>query len=165
VYRADWRLAGSGEVFVGKGKVRDTLDVADIQSEDEHDYEMRLPLIGLEPENIVLRESYPSGRVVVDAGRRVPGSEEFTVGNLSAGRPLRVVLRTTNAPFILQVHADGEFVGEWSIQPSGRGWQEATFTIPAQYVRTGTLRVRLSPPEDTPLATHTAYHYWFVQRR
>src|SRR5215217_7007188 len=165
VYRADWRLAGSGEVFVGKGKVRDTLDVADIQSEDEHDYEMRLPLIGLEPENIVLRESYPSGRVVVDAGRRVPGSEEFTVGNLSAGRPLRVVLRTTNAPFTLQVHADGEFVGEWSIQPSGRGWQEATFTIPAQYVRTGTLRVRLSPPEDTPLATHTAYHYWFVQRR
>ena len=164
VYRADWRLAGSGEAFVGEGKVRDTLDVAEIQSEGEHDYEMHLPLIGLEPENIVLRESYPSGRVVVDAGRGVPGSEEFTVGNLSAGRPLSVVMRTTNAPFTLQVYADGEHVGEWSFQPSGSGWQEATFTIPAEFVRSGTLRVRLSLPEDTPLETHTAYHYWFVQR-
>jgi hypothetical protein len=165
VYRADWRLAGSGEAFVGRGKVKDTLDVAEIQSESEHDYEMRLPLIGLELENLVLQESYPGGRVVVDAGRGVPGSEEFTVRNLSAGRPLRVVMRTTSAPFALEVHADGKHVGEWSFQPSGRGWQEATFTIPAEFVSSGSLRVRLSPPQDTPLETHTAYHYWFVQRR
>ncbi len=165
VFKADWSLAHSGETLRGEGTVRDTLDVADLESEREHDYEMRMPLIGLEPENIVLRESYPSGRVVVDAGRGVAGSEELTVGNLSAGRPLRVVMRTTSEPFSLQVHADGEHVGEWGFQPSGRGWQEATFTIPAESVRSGSLRVRLSPPEDAPLETHTAYHYWFVQRR
>ncbi|MEJ7816320.1 MAG: hypothetical protein WKF53_14210, partial [Rubrobacter sp.] len=90
VFKADWSLAHSGETLRGEGTVRDTLDVADLESEREHDYEMRMPLIGLEPENIVLRESYPSGRVVVDAGRGVAGSEELTVGNLSAGRPLRV---------------------------------------------------------------------------
>jgi len=73
-------------------------------------------------------------------------------------------MRTTSAPFSLQVYADGEHVGEWSFQPSGRGWQEATFTIPAEFVRSGSLRLRLSPPEDAPLETHTAYHYWFVQR-
>jgi hypothetical protein len=164
VYRADWTLAGSGDDLAGEGKVKDTLDVAEIQSEGEHDYEMRLPLIGLEPENLVLRESYPSGRAVVDAGRGVPGSEEFTVGNLSAGRPLSVVMRTTSEPFTLQVSADGEDVGEWSFQPSGSGWQETTFTIPAKFVRSGSLRLRLSPPEEALLETHTAYHYWFVQR-
>ena len=166
VYRADWGLARSGETLRGEGTVRDALDVADLASEGEHDYEMRMPLIGLEPESIVLRESYPGGRVVVDAGRGVAGSEEFTVGNLSAGRPVEVVMRTTSEPFSLQVHADGENVGEWNFQPSGSsGWQETTFTIPAESVRSGSLRVRLSPPEDAPLEAHTAYHYWFVQRR
>jgi hypothetical protein len=165
VYRADWGLAGSGEDFAGEGKVKDALDVADVQSEDEHDYEMRLPLIGLEPDNVVLRESYPDGRVVVDAGRGVPGSEEFTVGNLARGRPLEVIMRTTSDPFTLRVHADGERVGEWSFEPSGGGWQETAFTIPAESVRSETLRVRLSPPEDAPLEKHAAYHYWFVQRR
>jgi hypothetical protein len=165
VFQADWGLAHSGETLRGEGTVKDTLDVADLGSERKHDYEMRMPLIGLEPENIVLRGSYPSGRVVVDAGRGVAGSEEFTVGNLSAGRPLEVVMRTTSESFSLQVHADGEHLGEWGFQPSGSGWQETTFTIPAESVRSRSLRVRLSPPEDTPLETHTAYHYWFVQRR
>ena len=165
VYRADWSSAGSGEDFVGGGKVKDKLDVAEIESETEHDYEMRLPSIGLEPANIVLKESYPSGRDVVDAGREVPGSEEFTVRNLSAGRPLRVVMRTTDAPFTLKVRADGEYVGAWSSQPAREGWREVSYTIPAEFVRSEILRVELSPPEDDPLETHTAYHYWFVQAK
>ena len=163
VYLADWSSAGSGEAFTGEGRVRDTLDVAEIESERQHDYEMRLPLIGLEPVNLVLQESYPDGRVVTDAGRGVPGSEEFTVSNLTAGRPLRVVMRTIDAPFSLSVRADGKYVGEWSSQSAGEGWREVSHTIPAEFVRSETLRVELSPPEDNPLETHTAYHYWFIQ--
>ena len=164
VFRADWGLARSGEDFQGEGTVRDALDVADLDSEREHGYEMRMPLIGLEPANIVRRERSPGGEVVVDAGRELPGGEEFTITGLSRNRPVEVVMRTTSAPFTLRVHADGKHVGEWGFQPSGSGWQEATFTIPAESVRSGSLRVRLSPPEDAPLETHTAYHYWFVQR-
>jgi hypothetical protein len=165
VYPADWGLARSGEPFRGEGTVKDTLDVANLGSEREHDYEMRMPLIGLEPANILTRERYRDGDVVLDAGRRLPGGEEFTVTGLSRNRSVEVVMRTTSAPFALQVHADGKDVGEWGFQPSGRGWQEATFAIPAESVRSESLRVRLSPPEDAPLGTHTAYHYWFVQRR
>ena len=75
-------------------------------------------------------------------------------------------MRTTSAPFALQVQADGQEVGQWIFQPSARssGWQQATFRIPAQAVRSGSLRVRLSAPKQAPLETHTAYHYWFVQR-
>jgi hypothetical protein len=164
VFRADWGLARSGETFRGEGQVRDTLDVADLESEREHDYEMRMPLIGLEPANLLTQKRSPDGEVVLDGGRGLPGAEEFTITGLSPNHAVEVVMRTSDAPFTLQVQADGELLGEWAFQPSGSGWQEATFTIPAQSVRSGSLRVRLSPSEDAPLETHTAYHYWFVQR-
>src|SRR5215203_4250329 len=164
VSRADWGLARSGETFRGEGTVRDTLDVADLGSEREHDYEMRMPLIGLEPANFLTRERSPDGEVVLDGGRGLPGAEEFTITGLSPNHLVEVVMRTSDAPFALQVQADGKHVGEWAFQPSGSGWQEATFTIPAQSVRSKSLRVRLSPSEEAPLKTHTAYHYWFVQR-
>jgi hypothetical protein len=73
-------------------------------------------------------------------------------------------MRTESAPFALRVQADGEYLGDWTFQPSGNGWQQATYTIPARSVRSGSLRVRLSPSEDAPLETHTAYHYWIVQQ-
>jgi hypothetical protein len=164
VSRANWDLARSGETFRGEGSVRDTLDVADLGSEREHDYEMRMPLIGLEPANLLTRKRSPDGEVVLDGGRGLPGAEEFTITGLSPNRPVEVVMRTSDASFALQVQADGRHLGEWAFQPSGSGWQEATFTIPAQSVRSGSLRVRLSPSEDAPLETHTAYYYWFVQR-
>jgi hypothetical protein len=164
VFQADWSLAQSGEAFQGEGSVKDTLDIADLGSETEHDYEMHMPLIGLEPANLLTRKRSPDGEVVVDGGRGLPGAEEFTIRGLSRNRPVEVVMRTTSAPFALQVQADGRHVGEWDFQPSGSRWQQAIFTIPAESVRSGSLRVRLSPPEDAPLETHTAYYYWFVQR-
>jgi hypothetical protein len=164
VYQANWSLARRGETFQGEGTVRDTLDVADLTSEREHDYEMRMPLIGLEPANLLTRKRSPDGEVVLDGGRGLPGAEEFTITGLSPNRPVEVVMRTSSAPFALQVQADGEYLGEWAFQPSGSGWQQATYTIPAQSVRSGSLRVRLSPSENAPLETHTAYQYWFVQR-
>ena len=164
VFRADWSLAQSGEAFQGEGSVKDTLDIADLGSETEHDYEMHMPLIGLEPANFLTRKRSPDGEVVVDGGRGLSGAEEFTIRGLSRNRPVEVVMRTTSAPFALQVQADGRHVGEWDFQPSGSRWQQAIFTIPAESVRSGSLRVRLSPPEDAPLETHTAYYYWFVQR-
>jgi hypothetical protein len=164
VFRSDWSLAQSGEAFQGEGSVKDTLDIADLGSETEHDYEMHMPLIGLEPANLLTQKRSPDGEVVVDGGRGLPGAEEFTIRGLSRNRPVEVVMRTTSAPFALQVQADGRHVGEWDFQPSGSRWQQATFTIPAESVRSGSLRVRLSPPEDAPLETHTAYYYWFVQR-
>jgi hypothetical protein len=165
VSRANWGLAHSGETFWGEGTVKDALDIADLASEREHDYEMRMPLIGLEPDNLLTRERSSEGEMVLDGGRALPGAEEFTIRGLSHNHPVEVVMRTTSAPFALQVQADGKHLGEWTFQPSGSSeWQEATFTIPAESVRSGSLRVRLSPPQDAPLETHTAYHYWFVQR-
>jgi hypothetical protein len=98
--------------------VRDALDVADLQSESDHACELRLAAIGLQPASLLTMESYPDGKVVVDGGRGVPGAEEFTVADLSAGRPLEIVMRTTAAPFTLRVSAGGGYVGEWNFAPS-----------------------------------------------
>jgi hypothetical protein len=164
VYQANWSLARRGETFQGEGTVRDTLDVADLTSEREHDYEMSMPLIGLEPANLLTRKRSPDGEMILDGGRGLPGAEEFTVTGLSPNRPVEVVMRTSSAPFALRVQVDGEYLGEWAFQPSGTGWQQATYTIPARSVRSGSLRVRLSPSEAAPLETHSAYHYWFIQQ-
>jgi hypothetical protein len=164
VYQANWSLARRGETFQGEGTVRDTLDVADLTSEREHDYEMSMPLIGLEPANLLTRKRSSEGEMILDGGRGLPGAEEFTVTGLSPNRPVEVVMRTSSAPFALRVQVDGEYLGEWAFQPSGTGWQQATYTIPARSVRSGSLRVRLSPSEAAPLETHSAYHYWFIQQ-
>jgi hypothetical protein len=163
VYEANWDMAGSGEPFAGEGEVRDSLDVAEIEGEEAHDYQTRLPLVGLDTSNILVREYTSNGRLVVDAGRGVPGVEAFTVRNLSTERPMRIEMRTTGAPFTLRVRADGEPAGEWGFEPSGGGWKRASFTIPAELINSESLRVELLPPEDEPMASHTAFHYWFVQ--
>jgi hypothetical protein len=166
VSRADWSLAQSGNTFRGQGSLKDSLDVADLASEKEHDYHLEMPLIGLEPANLLRRERSPEGEMIVDGGRSVQGAEQFTIRGLSPNHPVEVWMRTTSAPFALQVQADGQEVGQWIFQPSASssGWQQATFRIPAQAVRSRSLRVRLSSPKQASLETHTAYHYWFVQR-
>lgn len=163
MYRADWSLARSGASFRGEGEVRDTIDVADIQSEEQHDYQARTPLVGLAPSNLLLRQEYPDGDVVTDAGRQVPGSEEFVVSGLSPGRPLTVVMRTTSAPFDLRVRADGRYAGRWVFQSTASGWLDVSYTIPAEYVNSESLRIELLPSKDAPLVPHAPYYYWFAQ--
>ena len=165
IYKANWRLANSGENPVEtKGRIKDSLDVAELKSEAEHGYEMKFPQIGLKPDNALVREFYPNGKEVVDAGRVVPGTEKFTVKNLEPGRPVEISMRTTGASFDLNVMADGKQAGTWSFQSPGSGWHETSFAVPADLVKSGKLRVELRPPKDTPLANHTAFHYWFIQK-
>ena len=165
IYKANWRLVNSGESPVETGgKIKDSLDVAELKSEAGHGYEMKFPQIGLKPDNALVREFYPNGKEVVDAGRVVPGTEKFTVKNLEPGRPVEISMRTTGASFDLNVMADGKQAGTWNFQSPGSGWHETSFTVPADLVKSGKLQVELRPPKDTPLANHTAFHYWFIQR-
>jgi hypothetical protein len=165
VYKADWSLVNSGETppEATKDAVRDSLDVAELHSEDAHGYEMQFPEVGLEPDNVLVREFYPDGREVVDAGRAIAGTETFIARNLTPGEPVEIVMRTTGASFDLRVFANGKKAGNWNFQSPGSGWHEATFTVPADLVRAGELKIELRPPEDAPLAKHTAFHYWFIQ--
>lgn len=166
VYEANWGLANSGEqpATVTKDIVKDSLDVADLTSEEEHGYTMEFPEIGLKPDNTLVREFYPEGREVVDAGRAVPGTETFEVKNLTPGQPVDIVMRTTGSSFDLHVLAGGKKAGVWNFQSPGSGWHETSFTVPADLIRSEELQVELRPPNDAPMTKHTAFYYWFVQR-
>ncbi len=184
-FKADWALARSGDLSrsggfpegTPQGRVRDTLDVADLESEREHDHEIRMVQIGLQPDSLLRRGSYPNGGRVADGGRRITGDESFTARNLTPGRPLTIVMRTsateptepTGEPPVLRVSVDGRDAGEWDFRATGGGgpggdWQEPSFTVPAELVRSASVRIELlSFGRHAPYGSHAPFHYWFVQ--
>ena len=178
-YEANWTLARSGDLpkEATGGSVRDAIDVADLASEEEHGYEMRMSRAGLQPGSLLERGTYPSGEPVADGGRRITGDEAFTVRNLTPGRPLTIVARTSAAelgantedPPILRVSVDGRDAGEWDFRHTAGGdsdgeWRESSFAVPAELVRSGSVRVELlSSGRYAPYRSHAPFHYWFVQ--
>lgn len=168
VYKANWKYVHSGRLPQNEpaGNIKDTLDVADLTSEGQHDYKMHLAQVGMQPGSALEKFKYPNGRTVVDGGRAINGSESFTVHNLSPNQEMKIVMRTTNTPFTLKVLVDGEDTGEWRFNPQGKGWHEPSYTIPAKYIRSDSLRIQLLPILPiglAPLQTYTPFHYWFIQ--
>ena len=164
VWKADWSMANSGDLpLLAKEGVRDTLDVAELESEREHGYELLMPQPGLQPESTLARLSYAEGQVVADGGRRISGAESFTVRDLSPGRPLKIVMRTAagemvGEPARLRVVVDGKGAGEWTLNPESGDWQEPSFTVPAELVRSDTVRIEIASPDR-----RAPFHYWFLQ--
>jgi hypothetical protein len=165
VHEADWSLAHSGELprSVPEKEIRDSLDVADLKSEEDHDYALRMNQPGLQPESTLDRLAYANGELVADGGRRIFGTETFTVHDLTPGRSLEVVTRTTAGellenPPTLQMRVDGREAGEWKPQPTAGDWQEPSFTIPAELVRSKSARIELSSYD-----AHAPFYYWFSQ--
>lgn len=165
VWRADWSMANSGTLplLLPRQSVRDTLDIAGLESEQDHGYELRMPQVGLQPESVLARLAYTNGEVVADGGRRISGTESFTVRNLSPGRPLRIVMRTAvgemvGEPARLRVVVDGREAGEWTLDPENGDWQEPTFMVPAELVRSNTVRIEL-----LSFDRRAPFHYWFLQ--
>ncbi|HWL89596.1 MAG TPA: hypothetical protein VNO21_27520, partial [Polyangiaceae bacterium] len=79
-YRAEWSFAGSGELPWSAGTepndLLDTLDVADLESEAEHDYDLASTRDG---QNLARFEAAPNGRPVADGGRAGRRVERFVM--------------------------------------------------------------------------------------
>lgn len=164
VYRADWRLAGSGDrppAGSDLGDIKDYLDVGDLSSEDAHGYEARMAQPALQPDTVLRREGD-----VVDSGRVIVGGERFTVGGLEPGDPVTIGSRTlaTGVERALRVRVNGEDVGTWRHR-RGDGWTTATFTIPGDAVTSSSVTVELGPvrPLLSPYPEYTSFGYWFAQ--
>lgn len=163
-WKADWSAANSGDLprLHPAENIKDTLDVAELGSERDHDYKLRMSQPGLQPESTLARLAYPNSEIVADGGRRISGSESFTVDNLSPGEPLKVVQRTAagemNGPARLRVSVDGKEAGEWTLNSTNGDWQEPSFTIPAGLVRSETVRIEITSPDR-----RAPFYYWFSQ--
>jgi hypothetical protein len=154
VYRANYGLLGSGEQpWTVLGASRDRLDVADLESERDHDYD----LAGAhEGEQIFRQGTAPSGLPVADGGRGWRKRERFTVA-LKEGTESHAIVRL-EAPqtMKLRVVANGATLSDLDV-PEGE-WAELGFTIPANMTKSRTT-IELRSVQET--ATFTTFHYWF----
>jgi len=154
-YKADYSRLGSGEApwTFGLAAIAplDVLDVADLESEASHAYE----LLGAEDGEEVLEQGEsPDGREVVDGGRKGRVRERFKIGDGVKGAVRGVVRLQASESTDVHVLVNGEEKASFEVDPPA--WVEKTFALSG--VQPGST-VELVP--DT--GTLTTFHYfWFA---
>jgi hypothetical protein len=153
-YTADWSALGSGEQpwTRGIGEVIDVLDVADLESEEAHEYE----LLGARDGEEVAREGIaPEGEQVIDGGRSRRSVERF-VAHLRRGVAVRGVVRLEGRPgSSVRVLANGEPIAAFDVGDDD--WVERSFDLPARIAAVRTpLELRVAG------GVISTFHYWFV---
>ena len=151
VSEARWDQLGTGEApWTPLLEIADAVDVADLESEKDHAYEL---LGARDGEEKVEESSAPStGALVLDGGRTQRTTDRFVV-TLPPEGVVDAVARvesTTEAHLTLAV--DGAEIGKADLEPGS--WTEVTFQIPREL--RGKRIVTLT--SDVPITT---YHYWF----
>ena len=155
-YEADYSLLGSGErawsLPAGSTpEPLDSLDVADLDSEQAHGYEL---LGAPDGEEILTRDTAPDGTTVVDGGRRERERERFHV-RLDSEHTSRGVVRLEATELTrVVVRVDGEEGASFLVEPGG--WKEVAFPLPHARPEA---TIELAP-ESGKLTT---YHYWFTK--
>jgi heme exporter protein D len=146
VYEARWDYLGTGEKpWTPLGAIADAVDVADLESERAHDYEL---LGARENEQAAEEGNSPDGAVVIDGGRTNRTRERFAVKLSSRGRGVARV--QSQVPVQLRVMGDGDTLTVLALEPGA--WTELAFDVPRP-VR----QIEVSS-EGGPF---TSFHYWF----
>jgi hypothetical protein len=152
VYEADDSLLGTGELpWTPSLDVYDALDVADLESEAAHHYEL---LGARDGEEVIAVEPAPGdsdGKKVADGGRTNRAGERFSVDIPAATPSLGTVRLLSTGATRVQVLSDGANVAE--LQPEERTWGEYAFLL----AKTGRQTIELRADGGTM----TVFHYWF----
>jgi len=174
VWRADWRLAGSGDRFyqpdilsrtIGLELV-DKLDVADLDDEAAHhvtwwekDYRPGFPT---EVWQLIYRT--PPHREVLDGGRLVTGGIAFEV-ETRPGDPLWIVARLHALERgVVRVEVNGVDVGSWAYPPMPGQWLETLFRVPAEQILSTRAHIVLSLQGNGLVSPrYPPYYFWFLQ--
>lgn len=154
-YEADWTLLGSGEKPWSEvqGALADELDVADVESEQSHRYE----LLAHDNAEVVGDGSSPDGARVIDGGRGYRFADRF-VAHLRPGQAASVVARVgpTKGKTVVDVRAGGDVLASFTLGEDDPSWSEQKFVVPADRAKA-----------ETPLelvareGSFSSYHYWF----
>jgi hypothetical protein len=154
-YAADWSRLGTGEKpwTPGAGEPFDVLDVADLESEAEHEYAL---LGARQYEQLAHEGGTPDGDIIVDGGRTRRWRETF-VAHLRPGVAARCIVRLQGPPAAtVAVLAGDEPVGTLAIDYDP-DWVEREVEIPAHLA---TARTRIDLRVSGGVVT--TFHYWFV---
>lgn len=162
VYPANWRLAGSGDRPPAPGQVRDYVDVGALSSEESHQYQPQMALVGTQPYTVLQRQG-----AVLDSGREIIGGERFTAEGLRPGEPLRIVsrIKTSGDASHLTLRINGKPIATWDPKPTAGTWQVHTWQVPADAVTSSTLQVEVGAAEPflSPYPKYTSFGYWLIQ--
>lgn len=155
VSEARWDHLGTGErPWTALAAIHDAVDVADLESEAAHGYEL---LGAREGEQTANEGNAPDGAIVLDGGRTHRGRDAF-FADLPQGGELVGVARLESATTIaLRVSAAGKEIAR--VEVPGGPWVEVTFAIP-----TDTRGERTALEVSADGAPFTSYHYWFGAR-
>lgn len=150
-YEARWEHLGSGELpWTKLGVIHDTIDVADLESEAEHGYEL---LGARDPDAVAEEGNAPDGAIVVDGGRGRRARDRFTV-KLPPGRAAKLVARVqSDHELTLEAHAGDRKLGSELVLAGA--WVELSFPIPAELAGE-----RTKIEVNAPGGTFTSFHYW-----
>jgi hypothetical protein len=154
VYEATYALLGSGELSwtAPMEKYFDDVDVADLESEAAHDYQL---LGAHDGEQIVRTSLTPDGRTVADGGRTNRMREKFSASIFGgAHRKVVVRLESEHAAHVTMLVNDRE-IG--SISDLGGGeWEELSFDVPDGVDYGDRAQVELRADNYI-----TTFHYYF----
>jgi hypothetical protein len=155
VFKARWENLGSGErPWTKAARVVDTIDVADLESEAEHAYEL---LGARDGEEIASEGNAPDGAIVVDGGRTQRVRERF-VAKLSPGVAARLVMRlqtTALSTVVVHVRAGERDLGAHTLEPGP--WSELSFAVPADLAKGQTPFELVAEG-----GSFTSFHYWLT---
>lgn len=149
---ARWDHLGSGErPWTPLATIHDAVDVADLESEWAHAYEL---LGAREGEQAGREGNAPDGAVVLDGGRTNRRRDRF-LARLPSGVPLVGVARVESAEATaLRVNAGGKLVAH--VEVADGPWVEVSFEIPEDARGE---RVAVEVLADGP--AFASFHYWF----
>lgn len=148
---ARWTYLGSGEdPWTKLASIADVLDVADLESEQAHHYEL---FTVREGEESVEEVSSPDGKVTQDGGRTNRVHDRFTVNLPADGKLLGVIRASTDSTMHLHVSlGDGKELASLALEDGE--YREVTFEIPPDQRGQRTVDVTSEIP-------FSSFHYWF----
>ncbi|MCX7765561.1 MAG: hypothetical protein N2246_02505, partial [Candidatus Sumerlaeia bacterium] len=192
-YKQDWSILHTGRTPAGEynflingqivpARIVDDLDVADLESERQHNYRWRSdperysPHLWPPPQNLYNAHKYHSSDTfIADGGRKITGMEEFTL-NATPHQPAKLVLRTIDniSTVTLAVLVNERYAGEWIIRgkesrdASERifsDWQEYEFFLPASLIDRDKIKItlRCNWSHISSNDIHHSFHYWLLQ--
>ncbi|MDF2692800.1 MAG: hypothetical protein K0S65_1183 [Labilithrix sp.] len=150
--QARWTHLGSGERPWSEGMtVHDTIDVADLESEAAHGYEL---LGAREGEQAVREGNAPDGAIVLDGGRSNRTRERFFAKLPADGKLVGVARVEANAAMALHVNIAGKPLARLDVLEGP--WVEVRFEIPPE-----TRGERVAIEVSAEGAPFSSFHYWF----